>query len=1350
MLRLRGVVKLWSDSRFTARCPSIVALALLGVILFSGNPSRSLAQVAKINANSGPGKVSQQPPVIARNNLTRSDASSGSTTGISGIWSGEFTQPNGPLADVFEYQLSIEEDAGGAVSGTAYIQDQPYYGLFPLYGQVSDGIFNYRLGGAESSNLPFGYYWCNETVQLNVSSSNLSGTWQSSNCSANTGTINLNYSTALTLGSPTGQFCPCDFNSASSTASGSTIPTSGGLSTPDGGQDGGTDPINIATGNVYEHFTDYQTTGQNPLGLTRYYNSMAVAATSATELGSHWRTNFDRFLYFNSATSVYAERPDGSQVWFTLIAGAWQTDANEDYALTESDSTWTLNGHDDTAETYTAHGKVGRLLSVKWRNGYTQTLGYNGAGELTSVADSYDRKLEFAYVGGLLDTVTTPDGLVLTYGYDSSTASSPSNRLASVTYSTTPETKQSFKYEDTAFPFALTSLIDENGASYATWTYDPYGRGTSSQHGDGASLTQVAYNDATGVHTVSGPLGQIEEYLFVGPINGIPKALTITRITTDPFSFATRTFGYDANGYMASMNDWNGNTTTYTNDTHGQPLSIVEATGSAVTRISTITYLNNYHLPSTIVTPGLTTTFTYDDEGNLLSKELADTTTQTTPYSTGGKIRKWAYKWSDSLLNSIETPNGHATTLSYDDSGALIQVLNALGQKTSIIKHSPGGQPETIVDANGVTTTLTYDPRRFLATSAVSTTAGVLTTKLTRDAAENLLSVTLPDASTLNYQYDSAHRVTQVSDSLGERVALTLDALGDQTSAKTYDKSGTERRQHSATFDSLGRMLTDVGGVGQTTRFTYDGNGNLITSIDPLSHETTQIFDALNRVASVTDANAGVTSGSYDPHDRPLQVTDANANATRYVYDGFGDRISQMSPDSGTTVYHYDADGNLTQKVDAAGVATDRTFDALDRPLTTTYPADPAENVTFTYDQAAHGFGIGRLTSVTDAVGTLSRSYDERGNLLSEKRSHGSVTMTTSYSYNAASRVASITYPSGNKVTYSRDVAGQVTKIATPTTTVASGIVHLPFGPVNGFTFGNGVTDARSFDDDYRMIGLKDTASSTSAIQSLAYAYDLADNLKTITDSVHTANSQAIGYDALNRLTSATAGDYGTFLYTYDKVGNRLTEGRTDGAPTDDYNYVAGTNRLSGLSIGGTTVQAFTYTPTGNIVDFRGAGEPTVSLLYNKANRVGTIAENGTQIAGYTYDGFGQRLVKTFTGTPAAGTLFAYAQDGGLLEETNVGGAAQADYIYLDGTPIGDLAPASNTLYYLHTDHLGTPQLATNSGKATVWQATYEPFGWGNSVSGTITQNLRLPGQYFDSETTSYHNGFRDYVAILG
>lgn len=76
------------------------------------------------------------------------------------------------------------------------------------------------------------------------------------------------------------------------------------------------------------------------------------------------------------------------------------------------------------------------------------------------------------------------------------------------------------------------------------------------------------------------------------------------------------------------------------------------------------------------------------------------------------------------------------------------------------------------------------------------------------------------------------------------------------------------------------------------------------------------------------------------------------------------------------------------------------------------------------YDQGGHGDGIGRLTSVTDAGGTLSRSYDQFGNRLTDARTTGTAKLTTTYSYDAANRIASITYPWGTVVSYVRDGRG--------------------------------------------------------------------------------------------------------------------------------------------------------------------------------------------------------------------------------------------------------------------------------------------------------------------------------------
>jgi RHS repeat-associated protein len=1089
-------------------------------------------------------------------------------------------------------------------------------------------------------------------------------------------------------------------------------------------------PIDVGSGNKFESIVDYHTAGLNQLSFARYYNSLGGSGPFDVELGNNWRSTYDRYLVVSpsiqiadgivivggAAATVSAYRANGQVLNFTGSGGHWVTDTDVDVQLVQTGATtWTLTDHDDTVETYTVSASgQGLLTSIQARNGYTQTLQYNAAGtQLTSVTDSYNRTLTFTYAGGLLQTVTTPDGLVLTYTY---TAAGGGNQLTSVSYSTTPATSQTYLYENASLPFALTGIIDEDGNRYATWSYDTYGRGLSSQHAGGADLTTISYDDTTGNRTVTNALGEQMLYKFT-TLQNVPKVIEIDRQASSTTAAATKTFTYDANGYPASVNDWNGNLTTFLNDVHGQPTSINEASGTAQARTTTITYLSNYRLPVSVVTPGLTTTYTYDASGNPLTKTDTDTTTTTVPYSTSGTARTTTYTWSNFLPASAQGPRTDVkelTTYTFDSTGALTAVTNALNQTIKLINHLPGGLPQTIVDPNGVNTNLAFDARNRLLSSSVVTTAGSLVTSFTYDPSGNLISVTQPDGSSLANTYDAAHRLTGVTDLFNQSISYTLDALGDRTQTNVADTTGTVRRAHSDSFDALGRTLQDMGGVGQTTVYTYDGDGNALTTTDPLNHQTKQTIDALNRPVTSTDPAGNVTHIGYDAHDRVVSVTDPNGGTTTYVYDGFGDLIQQVSPTTGTTVYRYDLAGNLLQRVDARGAIANYTYDALDRVATTAYPGDAAENITYTYDQTGHGFGIGRLTSVADAVGTLSRSYDERGDVLSESRVQSGATLASSYAYDAAQRILSVGYPSGWTAAYSRDAMGRVTGVTTKaagtsakSVPVVSGIGYEPFGPPNALSFGNGVAETRSFDLDYRETSLSDTGKNP--VQQLGYSYDLADNVSSITNAVTAANSQVFGYDALNRLTSA-AGSYGTLGYTYDPIGNRSSDTSPATFPVLD-----GLGSINGLA-------------------------------YNQAGRVSAVTAGTNQIAGYTYDAFGHRLARS----GANAGLYQYDLSGHLLEETDGQANPQADYIYLGNQPIASVSPVSGNVYFLHDDRLGTPQVATDSSQTIQWTANYQPFGATNTGIGLIVQDLRLPGQEFDSVTGWNHNGFREYAPGLG
>lgn len=71
-------------------------------------------------------------------------------------------------------------------------------------------------------------------------------------------------------------------------------------------------------------------------------------------------------------------------------------------------------------------------------------------------------------------------------------------------------------------------------------------------------------------------------------------------------------------------------------------------------------------------------------------------------------------------------------------------------------------------------------------------------------------------------------------------------------------------------------------------------------------------------------------------------------------------------------------------------------------------------------------------------------------------------------------------------------------------------------------------------------------------------------------------------------------------------------------------------------------------------------------------------------------------------------------------------------------------------IYFVHSDHLGTPQKLTDESGAVVWSADYQPFGDVSLQASTVISNIRFPGQYFDAETGLHYNYFRNYEPTTG
>lgn len=61
-----------------------------------------------------------------------------------------------------------------------------------------------------------------------------------------------------------------------------------------------------------------------------------------------------------------------------------------------------------------------------------------------------------------------------------------------------------------------------------------------------------------------------------------------------------------------------------------------------------------------------------------------------------------------------------------------------------------------------------------------------------------------------------------------------------------------------------------------------------------------------------------------------------------------------------------------------------------------------------------------------------------------------------------------------------------------------------------------------------------------------------------------------------------------------------------------------------------------------------------------------------------------------------------------------------------------------------------SPQRLIDSSGSVVWQAQYDAFGKAAIQIALVENNLRFPGQYYDSESGLHQNWFRDYDSSTG
>jgi len=1111
-------------------------------------------------------------------------------------------------------------------------------------------------------------------------------------------------------------------------------------------------PINVATGNKFQTETDISCAAHTGLNLTRYYNSQD---TTSSPFGKGWHSTWHHSLALNGNT-VTVTRADGRQDVFTNNgSGVYTADADVTSTLTPIGSNgsitgWQLKLADDSVETYFFGGQ---LASVTTREGRTTSFAYDNSSHVTGITGPFGHVMSFAYdTNGHISQARSPDGTLYSYTYDAN------NNLTSVTY---PDgRKKQYLYENAAFPNALTGIIDELGVRYATYAYDAQGRAISTEHAGGAERTLVTYN-ADGTATVTDANGNARTYTFLSQFGAV-KIIALSG-SPDP-TVGGSAFTYDANGFLASRTDYDGNVTTFTHDARGNETSRTEAAGTSLARTFTTSWSPTLHLPVQITEPGgRTTTFTYDTHGNLLTKTLAS----------GQQTRSWSFAYNNAgQVTAMADPRGVVTRTTYDSQGDVATVTNALNQITSFTNYDGAGRPLRAVDANGLVTTFGYDTRGRL----LQRIEGGEKILFAYDAAGDLIATQRPDGSIISSYFDAAHRLTGMRDALGNAMAYALDGNDNRVQAGLYDPANNLVQHRAFGYDSVNRLTTELGAQNQQTDYRYDAQGNLTRISDPLSHRTSFDYDALNRRMITTDAASGLTRFGYDALDRLTAQQDPKGLTTGYFYDGLDNQTGVVSPDTGTTVKTYDATGNVLTATDARGMKTTYAYDALNRVIQARY----ADNTSTTYQYDQGQYGVGHLTRMVDPAGITQWAYDIHGRVIAKSQQVDGLTLITRMAYDAAGRLSQLQYPSGKTVAYKYDAAGQVSGIALGNAWLVSNVAYRPFGAVQSWKQGNNATLNRSFDADGQLTGI-----NMGGLAVVTYIYDAAGRITGETETG--VAGQAFGYDALDRLTGYASGNAVT-NYGYDVDGNRLSLATPASGITEGYAYNTASNRLQSVTEAVTTLDrkgrpststdmdAFNYDATGNTLsdgdhvftyDARGRMASVTTANDKDHRRFDDDRREQRRSTVYGVNGLGERIEKLKAKDHDRdnfhkndGIVYAYDGAGHLLGEYNERGRAIEETVYLGDLPVAVLkddgdhdwdCDRNGKVFYVASDNLGAPHIITDERNRKVWQWNHAPFGDTDPASsGNFTYDLRFPGQIADAESGLSNNGFRSYASSLG
>ena len=698
----------------------------------------------------------------------------------------------------------------------------------------------------------------------------------------------------------------------------------------------------------------------------------------------------------------------------------------------------------------------------------------------------------------------------------------------------------------------------------------------------------VTYRDARSANATDNTYATTTEYTPQGEVAkqttpatpDFPNGRSMTYTYTDGTEPAIGG-GTTPAGLMKSVKDAKNNETTYRYSAAGdlaEQISpsglVVELGHDAIGQVTSHTEVSAAH-PA-----GVTTTFTYDGVGRLLTQTAPGVKNEVTDVTHTAKATYTYNPDGDTLTETVADLTGgdatRTTSYTYDPKGRVETITDPEGGMARSTWDSTGAQVSA-TNQLGTVFAYGYTKRGELASTTIKNwTGSPLAPKPAQDVV--LEARSYDNGGRLGGRVDAMGRKTlytyftdnRLSEVIGDDVRLnglttttdvvleanTYDAAGNLVKQVTDDPAGQDSGGEKVTtdyvYDAAGRLTSstfDPVTLKRKTAYTYDAVGNITKetftgAASARTESTTYTYNALSLMTQRTVENGAenlVTTRTYDDRGLLTALTDPRGNAsgadaadftTTLRYDLAGQLVETKAPQvtiekNGTATagrptvrYGYNSVGLTTHAVDGEGRTTTAAFDKAGRlTSTTSAPYTPPGGATL-IPKISYGYdAAGQLTSVTD-----ERDY------------------VTTATYDALGRMVRVTDPGpsgpGGAWTSEYDMLGEQLAIVDPT----------------------GARSEATYDDLGRQItATRIERKPTTAAHTTTLTYDNAGNLtkavapgsKTTNYVVNAAGQptsisdplthvSTFGYDILGRTTKVTDPLNNATEAEYDLAGRQI------------------------------------------------------------------------------------------------------------------------------------------------------------------------------------------------------------------